>query len=67
MTVSEVLAEGRDELTEEETRVMLEEQTQAAYGLTLDEFIRAAEANELEPHPDLVHLVLLSGARTASC
>jgi hypothetical protein len=65
--VADTVTDGPDELTEEETRAMLEEQTQRVYGLSLDDFIRRAEAGDLPAHPDLVHLVLLSGARTDAC
>lgn len=67
LSITDVLESGRDELTPEETREMLEERTMAVYGLTLDDFVNEAEADTLPAHPELVHLVLLSGARTNSC
>lgn len=65
--LADAVAEGRDELTPEEAQEYLDAQTQAVYGLPLDEFIKLAEANELPPHPALAHLVLLTGARSDSC
>lgn len=60
--------EGRDELTAEETRAFLEEQTRKHYGLDLATFVEQAEAGEI-PADDgvLVHLALLTGAKLPSC
>lgn len=65
--LAQALADERDELTEAETREFLDEETRRLFGLSLDEFVKAAEADALEPHPALAHLVLLTGARSNSC
>jgi len=59
--------EDRDEMTADEANEWIEAETRRVYGLTIEEFVKAAEAEELEPHPDLAHLVLLTGARTTAC
>ena len=64
--VAQAVAEDRD-LTEAEARAFVEEQTLEYFGLTYDEFVAAAEADELSAHPALAHLVLLTGVRSNSC
>lgn len=63
-----VAAEGRDELTPEESRAFAEEETQKYFGLSVDDFIAHAEAGRL-PEDDamVVHLAILTGARLPSC
>lgn len=63
-----VAAEGRDELTPEESRAYAEEQTQKYFGLSVEDFIARAEAGQL-PDDDamVVHLAILTGARLQTC
>lgn len=65
--IANAVFEGRDELTEEETDEYVESETMRVYGLSVADFIAAAEAGNLTPGPALAHLVLLTGARTDSC
>lgn len=63
-----VVAEGRDEMTPEESRAFAEEQTQQYFGITVAEFLhRAAEGTLPEDDPMVIHLALLTGARLNSC
>ncbi|HEY3669498.1 MAG TPA: hypothetical protein VGN51_01065 [Acidimicrobiia bacterium] len=64
--LTEALAEGRD-LTPDETREYLEQQTQTYLRMSLGEFLALAEAGELPEHPVVAHLLLLTGARATSC
>lgn len=65
--LSHATSEGRDELTPDEARDFLEDQTQRYLGISLEEFMRRAEADDLPDHPMVEHLVLLTGARAHSC
>lgn len=66
--LANVAKEGRDELTPEEAYQFADEQTRHYFGLSVEEFIKHAEAGEL-PHDDpmVLHLALLTGARLHSC
>jgi hypothetical protein len=59
--------EGREELTPEETREFLEEQTRKYLNMGLDEFLYRAEKGTLPEHPAVAHLIMLSGARPSAC
>lgn len=59
--------ENRDELTPEEARVFLGEQTQRYLGISLERFYELADQGRLPDNPMVPHLVLLSGARPGSC
>lgn len=65
--VERAIAEGRTELTDEETREYLDEQTRVTLGMTLVEFMRRADEGTLPDHPAVPHLVLLTGARPGPC
>ncbi len=65
--LDQAIAEGRDELTDDEAREYLDAQTRTHLGMSLDEFIRAADEGSLPEHPAVPHLVLLTGARPVSC
>ncbi len=68
MTTAEaVLAAGRDELTPAEAAAYVEEQIQKHLGMTLIEFRRAAEDDELPDDPMVVHLALLAGVHLHAC
>lgn len=66
--MDKVIAEGRDELTQEESHALVEEETQEYFGLTVEEFVRRAEEGTL-PADDamVVHLALLTGAKLKRC
>jgi hypothetical protein len=59
--------DNRDELTEDEARAFLEEQTLRYLGMGLEEFMRRADEGKLPEHPMVEHLVLLTGARPGTC
>jgi hypothetical protein len=64
--VQQAIAEDRD-LTPDEARAFIEEQTLEYFGMTYDQFVEAAEADLVPAHPALAHLVLLTGVRSNSC
>jgi hypothetical protein len=65
--LTQAVEDGRDELTDEETRRYLEDQTRAYFGMSLDEFLRRAEEGTLPDHPAVAHLIMLSGATPSTC
>jgi hypothetical protein len=65
--VEQAIAEGRDELTDAESRQYLESEVQRYLGIDLDEFMTRADAGTLPEHPAVAHLILLTGARPSSC
>lgn len=65
--LARTIEQGRDELTADETREFLDDQTRSELGLTLDEFLDLAERGELPDHPAVAHLILLTGARPTTC
>lgn len=63
-----VVAEGRDEMTVEESRAFAEEQTQEYFGISVAEFKHRAEEGTLPADdPTVVHLAILTGAKLKSC
>lgn len=64
--LEQAIREDRD-LTPDEARAFIEEQSLEFFGLAYDEFVAAAEADALPAHPALAHLVLLAGVRSDSC
>ena len=65
--LARAIEEGREELTPDETREYLGEQTRRYLSMELDEFLRRAEEGSLPEHPVVAHLIMLSGARPSSC
>jgi hypothetical protein len=65
--IEKALGEGRSVLTPEEARAYLEEQVRDQLDMSLDEFVRRAEAGDLPDHPAIPHLVLLAGVRSPGC
>jgi hypothetical protein len=64
----DAIRDGRDELTPDEARAFAEEQALKYFGMTVDEFRRAAEDGTLpEDDPMVVHVALLTGAELPSC
>jgi hypothetical protein len=64
---SQAIDDNREELTAEEARVFLADQTRRYLGMELDEFLRRAEDGTLPDHPMVEHLILLTGARPGTC
>lgn len=66
--LAQVLDDDRDELTVDEARQYAEEQTDRYFGMSVAEFVRRAEAGQLDAdNPMVVHLALLTGARIKTC
>jgi hypothetical protein len=64
----EALREDQDELTLAEARELAEEEACNHFGMTVDEFRRAAKEGTLpEDDPMVAHLALLTGAEIHSC
>jgi len=55
------------ELTAEQFRRFLEEETQHYFSMSVDQFTAAAERGKLPDHPVVAHLVLLTGAVHQRC
>ena len=66
--LAKALQEGRDELTRQEAHEFAEEQALQYFGISVEEFVKQAEAGNL-PHDDpmVLHLALLTGARLQAC
>lgn len=65
---SRALAEGRDELTRDEARRYVEQQTEAHFGLSVDKFVAAARDGTLDPDdPFVLHLALMTGVKLDAC
>ena len=66
--LAHAIEEHRDELTQEEAQSFAEEQTRKHFGMSVEEFVRAADADRLpNDDPMVVHVALLTGARLHSC
>jgi hypothetical protein len=59
--------EGRDELTPEETRKLIDEQARKYLDMSFEEFIERAKAGTLPDEPVVAHLALLAGVDVGSC
>lgn len=65
--IEKAAAEGREELTEAESKKYLATEVRRYLGMSLDEFYKRVENGTLPEHPAVAHLILLTGARPSSC
>jgi hypothetical protein len=65
--IERAAAEGREELTEAESKEYLESEVHRYLDMTLSEFYKRAEDGTLPDHPAVAHLILLTGAHPSSC
>ena len=65
--IEKVASEGRDELTEDESKEYLESEVRRYLDMPLEKFYKLAEQGRLPDHPAVAHLILLTGARPSSC
>lgn len=53
-------------LDEAETSQFVEDEIRRHLGISTEEFLRRAEADQLPDHPAVAHLLILTGAETAA-